>query len=131
MLKRGRKSLASRLIPNVTGEQPRVTAPATLTPRERKLFNEIVAACAPDHFRESDVPLLANYIAVTLLTQTTRNKRKEFTTYEKACRLQKSLATSLRLAPSTRSDPKTIARQNVGPFLPVPWENEDRSENDD
>jgi hypothetical protein len=119
--KPGRKSLASLTTPNVTGEQPRITAPASLTPRERRLFNEIVAACAPDHFRDSDIPLLASFISATLMSRATANKPKLFATFEKATRLQASLACRLRLAPSTRTDPKTIARQNGRDFI-APWE---------
>lgn len=122
-MKRGRKSIASLTTPAVNGEASRVTAPASLTPRERRLFNQITAACSADHFRESDIPLLANYVAVTLLTQSTRNKPSKFGVFEKACRLQKSLATSLRLAPSTRADPKTIARDGAGrAHFIAPWE---------
>ena len=39
----------------------------------------------------------------------------------KAIKLQCSLATSLRLTPSARSDPKTVARREV-PEGPFPWD---------
>ena len=51
-------------------------------------------------------------------------------TWEKAVRVQATLATRLRLAPQARLDPKTVARQQQ-PHWPPPWletkENEDAS----
>jgi len=112
------------MVPNINGEAPRIVAPSTLTPREKKVFNEIVAACSPQHFRTSDIPLLQSYVTATLTARATANKPKMFAVFEKAARLQKSLATSLRLAPSTRSDPKTVARDGAGRdgLVHSPWD---------
>ncbi|WP_426525652.1 hypothetical protein [Bradyrhizobium sp. McL0615] len=121
-MKPGRRSINDIMTPNVRGEAPRIVAPSTLTPREKKVFNEIVNACSPQHFRSSDIPLLQSYVTATLTARATANKPKLFPVFEKAARLQKSLATSLRLAPSTRSDPKTIGRETPQNNAPMPWD---------
>lgn len=122
-MKPGRRSINDIITPNVKGEAARIVAPASLTPRERNIFSEIVAACSPQHFRTSDIPLLQSYVTATLTARATASKPKMFFIFEKAARLQNSLATSLRLAPSTRSDPKTVARDGAGRdgLVQSPW----------
>jgi hypothetical protein len=111
---------------NVNGET-RIVAPSTLTPRERKVFNEIVNACTADHFRNSDIPLLTSFCTATVVSRSMANKPKQFSTFEKATRLQAALATKLRLNPQTRLDPKSVHRQTVGSGLVhSPWDNPER-----
>ena len=120
---KGRRSIASRMTPNVAGEASRISAPSTLTLKERKEFNRIVATCAPEHFRESDVSLLENFVGLTLLCRATRNKPKQFSVFKEAVKLHKDLSVKLRLAPSTRSHHRTVARDGAGqPNKPPPWD---------
>lgn len=128
--KRGRRSIASQMTPNIQGVPSRIVAPSTVRGHARVLWNELVDSCAADHFRPSDIPILQSYISATLIARAAATgKTKDFAVFEKAARLQKSLATSLRLAPSTRSDPKTIARQNPqrGQQQSLePWDDEEK-----
>ena len=125
-VKRGKRSINDLMVPNVRGTPSRIVAPSVLKGNALKLWHELVDSCAPDHFRPSDTPILQSYISATLIARANASKPKQFAIFEKAARLQKSLATSLRLAPSTRSDPKTIARQNPqrGAQTVEPWEDE-------
>jgi phage terminase small subunit len=53
--------------PNISGSPERLKPPSDLTPIERAIFVEIVAGCKADHFRHSDLPLLAAYCAAIAL----------------------------------------------------------------
>jgi hypothetical protein len=79
---------------------PRVEPPPTLTNAERSLFVEIVEACSPKHFVPSDLPLLISFTQTTLLSrQAIKNAANDPTAlavWEKATRLQATLATRLR-----------------------------------
>ena len=65
-MRRGRKSAASLLIPDVVSTT-RLSAPSGLSLKERVVFEAITAACDPSHFRKSDVPLIVAYVQATLL----------------------------------------------------------------
>jgi hypothetical protein len=76
------------------------------------------------------MPLLISYVQSTLLSrhaikQLPRDP-KMLRTFETAARIQATLATRLRLAPQARTDPKTIARQNLhsyhGDGKDEPWD---------
>jgi hypothetical protein len=125
MRQRGRKSSANLAVIPVNGDPPRLEAPSSLTNDERSLFTEIVAACAPTHFVASDVPILISFVQATLLSRQAVTKAAKdagaLALWEKATRLQATLATRLRLAPSSRVDPKTQARNQPLPFV-RPWE---------
>jgi hypothetical protein len=124
MLQRGRKSAASKLLPfNVTGEPPRLTPPSFLSADEVALFTEVVAACDASHFRDSDLPLLISFVQATLMSRDSAHDPSKIMVWEKATRMQATLATRLRLSPQSRLDPKTVGRhrQPQGPF---PWEPE-------
>jgi hypothetical protein len=54
MRQRGRKSAANLVALNVTGTSPKLVAPAYLRDDERTLFVELIGACSPNHFVESD-----------------------------------------------------------------------------
>ncbi len=121
-MQRGRKSASALAAqPNVTGKQSRLTAPASLTTAERAMFAEMTASCSAEHFRRSDIPLMISYIEATLLARYAARDPERIAIWEKAIKLQCSLATRLRLTPSARSDPKTVARREV-PEGPFPWD---------
>jgi hypothetical protein len=115
MAHRGRKSAASLAIfPNVTGTPPRLKPPEDLVNHEeRALFQEIVGHCHPAHFRASDIPVLVSYVQATLMARQMARDPEQMAVWEKAVKLQAMLATRLRLTPASRSDPVTIARQQV------------------
>jgi hypothetical protein len=119
-----RRSFASLTTLPINGKPRRLTAPETLTDPERALFDEIVGSCSPKHFTLSDRSLLVTYVQATLIAQQASQKAatdpKELARWEKACRVQATLATRLRLSPQARSDPKSVLRQQPKD-LPVPW----------
>ena len=122
MTQRGRKSAAANLVVvNVDGKPPKLTPPATLNEDERALFIEIIDATDTRHFRPTDTPLLVSYVQATLLARSTAHDPHKVATWEKAVRVQVSLATRLRLSPQSRTDPKTIGRQQT-PVGRKPWE---------
>lgn len=122
MRQRGRRSAAATLIAShVNGTPSRLTAPTSLTTDERSAFTELVECCAPEHFRESDTPLLISYVQATVIARGAAHDPKRAALWERAVRMQAMLATRLRLSPQSRSDPKTVARQQV-PQGPWPWD---------
>src|SRR5262249_55257008 len=125
MRQRGRKSEDYLATLVVNGDPPRLDPPPSLTDPERTLFVQIVEACAPTHFVPSDLPLLVSFVQATLLSRQAVTKASSdpgmLALWEKATRMQATLATRLRLAPQSRIDPKTLARQQPLPF-PKPWE---------
>lgn len=125
MKQRGRKSADELATLNVNGEPPRLNPPPDLTDGERSLFLEIAGACSPKHFVPSDLPILISFVQATLLSRQAikkaANDATALATWEKATRMQATLATRLRLSPQARLDPKTVARQQPRPY-PPPWE---------
>jgi hypothetical protein len=123
MRQRGRRSAANLVTLHVDGAPTRLESPACLNDRERKLFSELIAACDPRHFVESDLPLLTSFVQATVLAQMTANDPTKIETWALTVRLQAMLATRLRLAPQARTDPKTIARSAIvhRPAI-APWE---------
>jgi hypothetical protein len=95
--------------------------PADLSEEEKALFLQLVNACSPKHFVESDKPLLISFVQATVLARASAGKAMLIGTWEKAVKMQAMLATRLRLAPQARLDPKTVGRfqQNNGP---KPWD---------
>jgi hypothetical protein len=121
MNQRGRKSSAS-LVVVATGAPPRLAPPADLSDDEKALFLELVNACSPKHFVESDKPLLISFIQATILARASAGKAMLIGTWEKAVKVQALLATRLRLAPQARLDPQTVGRFKLSSGLPKPWE---------
>ena len=128
MRQRGRTSAAALADVNVTGTAARQEPPTHLNDQERKLFTELVEACAPSHFVKSDLPLLVSFIQATLLVRRAATGMVDdpnfIAVFEKSVKLQATLATRLRLAPQSRLDPKSVARQQ--PYEgPRPWDRVD------
>ena len=126
MRQRGRKSSDELAVINVNGDPPRLDPPPTLTDPERALFVELVQACSPKHFLPSDLPLVVSYVQATLLSRravtSAATAPAMLALWEKATRMQATLATRLRLSPQARTDPKTIGRQMPQRIGPPPWE---------
>ena len=127
MRQRGRRSAANLATPRINGEPPRLNPPAHLSVGERALFEELIAACDPAHFRESDQPLLSSYVQATLIARDAARDPDKIMLWERAVRMQATLATRLRLSPQSRTDPKTIARQQAYQG-PPPWAIHHRSD---
>jgi len=106
---------------DLTGKPSRLTPPSSLNDDEQALFSELVGACDASHFRESDLPLLISYIQATLISRAAAHDPDRIVLWEKATRMQATLATRLRLSPQSRIDPKTIGRQQPRPG-PFPWD---------
>jgi hypothetical protein len=118
MRQRGRKSAALLAIPAIEAPRPRPEPPPGLTKTERTLFTEIVDT-AP-HLRPSDASLLASFVQATLMSRRSARDPARIDAWEKATRLQVSLATRLRLSAQSRIDPQTLGRQQ--PPGPQPWD---------
>jgi hypothetical protein len=110
MQQRGRKSMAGMAALNVTGKPSRLTPPSSLNDDEQALFSELIGACDSSHFRESDLPLLISYVQSTLISRAAAHDPDRIVIWEKATRMQATLATRLRLSPQSRVDPKTVGR---------------------
>jgi hypothetical protein len=124
MRKPGRVSAAElTIVPAINGENPRLDPPAYLSKSAQMLFIEIVASCDHRHFTKSDLPLLASLVEATLMARASAGDLDRFSQFERAARLQASLATRLRLTPQSRHDPKTVARRSPVD-VPYPWEEE-------
>ena len=114
MRQRGRKS-AEALAINVSGEPPRLTPPAGLSPKERAAFVELVNAADPRHFRRSDVPMIVALVQATIKARELGRDPSKTQDWERASRVMMALATKLRLTPQCRTRPESIARmQQLG-----------------
>ena len=120
MVQRGRKS-AEALSLRVDGSPSPLQPPAYLNVAERQLFVELIASCDTRHFVPSDLPLLVSFVQATLAARASARDPKQAQLWERAVKLQATLATRLRLAPRSRTDPKTIARQQQS-RIRRPWE---------
>jgi hypothetical protein len=126
--KRGRKSASELLAPPLTiidVRQKPVETPAGLQPKVRKIFEQAVASCDAQHFRSGDVPLLVSYATATHLASVYAGLIGEndaaLKSWTECTKLQISLATKLRLTPSSRLDRKTVGREEE-PLLARPWD---------
>jgi hypothetical protein len=103
-----------------------------LSAAEKAVFVAVVKACSPRHFREADMPLLTRYCELSAMAErAARELRKAavvdgrpsawLVVQERCVRNLLGLASKLRLAPSTRTDPKTLAREKQPTRLKRPW----------
>jgi hypothetical protein len=122
MRQRGKMSAAKLLTLEISNnDRPRrLITPTGLNAKEHSMFLRIVDASDPKHFRENETELLVSYVQATLMARDAVRKHK-IDIWEKAVRVQLSLAMRLRLAPSSRLDPKTLSRFPVNDQKP-PWD---------
>jgi hypothetical protein len=120
---RGRKSGATIAPLRVNGSAPPIQAPAGLSRAERTAFDKLAAATG--HLIESDVSLVVSYVQAGLVARRLAGELAQnlalFRPWKEAVKLQTTLAVKLRLAPSTRCDPKTLGRRSPPPGKPI-WE---------
>jgi phage terminase small subunit len=125
MKQRGRKSAASTSLVVVDLQHKPVECPAGLPREVEQIFRDVVASCVPQHFRKSDIPLLVNYSVACHLVRfyfgLIGEDETAFRFWTEATKLMISMATKLRLTPSSRTQPITAARQE-SPGVKPPWE---------
>jgi len=133
MRQRGRKSADALAVVNVIAKRPRLQPPPSLPEAERSIFKDLVAACDPEHFRASDLPLLVRYTeSIVLADQAALELRKGavlegrsspwLAVQREAIKAMVALSMRLRLSPQSRIDAKTLARQVPQRIGPAPWE---------
>jgi phage terminase small subunit len=127
-----RKSSAALAVLSVDGTPPRLQPPATLSPPERKLFDELVAAADRKHFRATDLPLLCRYVEAAVMAEQAARELREhgavidgkpspwIVIQEKSVRAMTALSMRLRLSPQARLPDRAVARQKP-PIGPRPW----------
>jgi hypothetical protein len=92
----------------------RLRPPANLPQPERDLFVAVIAANQPAYFRESDMPLLVQYCAATVLSERAMAELRAapivdgkpsawLAVFEKASRAMVALSMRLRLSPQSRA----------------------------
>jgi hypothetical protein len=74
MRQRGRRSAANLVTLSVDGSPRRLEPPADLLDNERAFFVQLINACSPFHFVESDLPLLISFCQASLLARDTAHK---------------------------------------------------------
>jgi hypothetical protein len=126
-----RKSAASlALMPLVPddGRRQRLKPPHDLVGKGRELWIALVAACPPEHFIESDAPLLRQYVCMIDLAEhaagalqasgpITDDGQRWFSVHQRAVRSMAVLAMRLRLTPAARSTARDSGRRaaSMGP----------------
>jgi hypothetical protein len=125
---RGRKSAEELSLVVIDTQHRRLKPPDFLTANEAEIFTSIVDSSDPKAFRRAELPLLCAYVQALSLSRWYALKVNEtgdgesFKRWESATRTAVSLATKLRLAPSTRLDKKTAERMGEEPEGPKPWD---------
>ena len=121
----GRPGTLRRSTASLIGSPVRLTPPAELDELEREVFASIVASCPAEHFRVSDLPLLASYAAAVVRE---RRARGEFDrepiladgrpspwgiVLAQATKTMLGLSLRLRLSPQGRGKPSTKAEAQL------------------
>jgi phage terminase small subunit len=111
---------------------PRLRPPDDLTEAERAIWRQITESLPPERFHASDTPLLRSYVVASArVVQAGERLRRGavragkvspwFGAWERALRLQLSLARSLRLLPSARLDRTVAGRHARRDSSAQPW----------
>src|SRR5215831_10722476 len=99
-----RKSAASLQLATIPGAPQRLHPPLELNATERKIFIDLVASNKPEHFRNSDTPLLAAYCRAIALERRSaaalaKGDDKALVHWREAVRAMIPLSLRLRLSP--------------------------------
>ncbi len=113
MRQRGRPS-SVLTFPIVDGSPSRLQPPASLRKAERTVFVQVINACSPHHFSEADLPLLISHAQAAAMAHRMAGHPDKAAIWERATRLQMSLATRLRITPQSRMDRKAARLQPGG-----------------
>src|SRR5262245_45382 len=124
-----RRSVFEQLSLNAEGGAKRVRCPDDAPPDVRRLFDQVVASCRVEHFRESDVLLLIEYCEVAALTaRANAQLRNEclispdgsrvnplMGVLERARKSLSVLSRQLRLTPQSRLSQTTATKRTLPP----------------
>jgi hypothetical protein len=66
--------------------------------------------------------MLASFVQATIASRRYARDPARIDVWEKATRLQATLATKLRLTPQSRIDPQTLGRMKLPLEGPAPWD---------
>lgn len=108
-----RRSAASLAVVPLDTRAVRLRPPKDLPQPEADVFVALVAANPPSHFRESDLPLLLQYVAAAVLSERALAELRSapliegrpspwLTVFEKASRATLGLSMRLRVSPQSR-----------------------------
>jgi hypothetical protein len=118
MQKRGRRSAEELGIQVIDVQAQRLKPPAYLK-KEESVWEHVVNHSAPMHFKENEAPLLALYCTSVFLARhysdaigDEGDKGGNHKAWVENARLSASLATKLRLTPSTRYDARQANRNS-------------------
>src|SRR5262245_31477899 len=96
--------------------------PADLDPTAATIFRELVATTPASHFVQSDAHLLATYCTALVISRRSAADPALVAHWERATRLVTQLSSKLRLCPSSRADPRTVARRAADYAPPSAYE---------
>jgi phage terminase small subunit len=137
-----RKSAAAMTITQAAARITRLRPPPSLAEPEANLFRQIIANCAHDHFRQSDLPLLCRYVEASILAERAAQQLRDapvidgkpspwLPVREKAVREMTALSMRLRISPQARkegrplTEPKRLSWMDVqaqyGPEVAKAW----------
>jgi hypothetical protein len=103
-----RRSAASLQFSSLLGASERLRPPPELDEPERKIFVDLVSSSKAEHFRSSDMPLLAAYCRAIALERRSAaalnaGDDKALAKWEKAMKAMVALSMRLRLSPQARA----------------------------
>jgi hypothetical protein len=124
-----RKSAAATNVVAIDSKQVRLRPPTDMPPSERDLFARLVACNAPGHFKDSDMPLLTQYVSAAVLGERAIAELRRaplndegrpsawLAVFEKANKACVSLSMRLRLSPQARAPHTNTAKPRREPPL--------------
>ena len=126
-----RKSAEALGLQVIDIQAQRLKPPAYLKKEEKAVWEHVVNHSAPAHFKQADAPLLALYCTSIHLARfyadaigDEGDDGRNHKNWTENARLSASLATKLRLTPSSRYDARQADRYSnaVADDAPRPWE---------
>jgi phage terminase small subunit len=131
-MQRGRKSAEELSLTVIDVQAQRLKPPAYLKKEERAVFEHVVNHSAPRHFTQAELPMLCLYCTSVHLARFYANAigdegddGRHHKNWVENARLSASLATKLRLTPSSRYDARQ-ATSNANNAVPEsahrPWD---------
>jgi hypothetical protein len=130
-MKRGRQSAEALGLQVIDVQAQRLKPPAYLKKEDRVIFEHVVNHSAPRHFKQNEAPLLALYCTSIHLARFYANAigdegddGRNHKNWTENARLSASLATKMRLTPSSRYDARQADRYSNVPSddAPRPWD---------
>jgi phage terminase small subunit len=137
-----RKSAQELNLTVIDVQAQRLRPPDYLKKEEKAIFEHVVGNSAPQHFKQNELPLLAQYCTAVYLArwysdnigEEGRDDGRYHQKFVESARLSASLATKLRLTPSSRYDARQADRYSSGVIpddVPRPWDRRAPRDGDD